>query len=69
MFFKITFVLSVFCILLVACTDSQQADSTAADATKENQTRKILILDDSNGASEHGWVNQLKSLRPNDFRE
>jgi lysophospholipase L1-like esterase len=30
-------------------------------------TKSILALGDSNGAAEHGWVNQVKKLRPNDL--
>jgi lysophospholipase L1-like esterase len=29
-------------------------------------SRNILVLGDSNGAIEHGWVNQLKAIRPAD---
>lgn len=29
-------------------------------------SKSILILGDSNGAFEYGWVNQLKKLRPAD---
>jgi len=30
-------------------------------------SKSILVLGDSNGAAEHGWVNQLKKLRPEDL--
>jgi len=30
-------------------------------------SKNILVIGDSNGAAEHGWVNQLKKLRPYDL--
>ncbi len=32
-----------------------------------NQTRTIVTVGDSNGASDHGWVAQLRKLRPQDL--
>ena len=31
-----------------------------------NAQRTIVTIGDSNGANEDGWVNQLKSIRPQD---
>ena len=53
--FNLSTICAVLAIIFCNCSSSAQ-----------NRPRTLFILGDSNGASQTGWVEQLRSLRPED---
>lgn len=56
-------------VKMVALSPFESNKSSGKEDSGERPTTKpvrILTLGDSNGSLRHGWVNQLKKIRPND---